>query len=276
MRKFSGIIIFTLLCIQVNAQHKLVKLWETGNLDIPESVLHDPKSGHLYVSIMGNSPDAKDSIGSISIMDTNGKMLNQDWVNGLNAPKGLAIYGDKLYIADLSDIVVVDIPKAKIEKRIPVEGALFLNDVTVSDKGVVYVSDSRTKRIHQLINQHVTVYLENIEGVNGLKAIGDQLFIAGGGKGMLKADKNKGLVKMASLPNGGDGIEPIGNGDFLYSSWAGYVYYVYANGKYELLLDTHLEKVNTADIGYDPVKRIVYIPTFFKKSVMAYRLEKNP
>jgi hypothetical protein len=51
------------------------------------------------------------------------------------------------------------------------------------------------------------------------------------------------------------------------------VYYVYADGGCELLLDTHLEKKNTADIGYDPVKKIVYIPTFFKKTVMAYQLK---
>ena len=142
----------------------------------------------------------------------------------------------------MTDIVVIDIPKAKVEHRIPVEGALFLNDVTVSDKGIVYVSDSRTKRIHQLANNKVSVYLENIDGVNGLKSVGDVLYIAGGGKGMLKADAKKNLTKMASLPQGGDGIEPIGNGDFIYSSWGGYVYYVYADGRHELLLDTHLRK----------------------------------
>jgi len=39
------------------------------------------------------------------------------------------------------------------------------------------------------------------------------------------------------------------------------------------LLDTSKEKKNTADIGYDPVKRIVYVPTFNAKTVVAYQLK---
>jgi hypothetical protein len=273
MKKFLGLSLLILLGLQVNAQQKLVKIWETDStINLPESVLHDAKAGVLYVSIMGNSSDAKDSIGGVGILGLDGKAINMDWVTGLNSPKGLAIHEDKLYVADVSDVVVINIPTGKVEQRIPVEGAIFLNDVTATNKGVVYVSDSRTKRIHQVVDNKISVYMENVEGVNGLKAIGDDLYIAGGGKNLLKADAKKNLVKIAGLPHGGDGIEPIGNGDFLFSSWGGYVYYVYADGKNELLLDTHLQKINTADIGYDPVKRIVYIPTFFKKSVMAYEL----
>ncbi len=275
MMKLLSLSVIMWVGLAASAQHKLVKIWETPNhINLPESVLHDAKSGQLYVSIMGNSADVKDSIGGIGRLDTDGKTIDLEWITGLNSPKGLAIYGDLMYIADLTDVVVVNIPQRKVIQRIPVEGAAFLNDVTVSDQGVVYISDSRTKRIHQLENNILTVYLENIEGVNGLKSIGNELFIAGGGKGIIKADAKKNLTKVASLPQGGDGIEPIGNGDFIYSSWAGYIYYVYADGRFELLLDTHLEKINTADIGYDPVKRIVYVPTFFKKSVMAYQLQK--
>jgi hypothetical protein len=39
------------------------------------------------------------------------------------------------------------------------------------------------------------------------------------------------------------------------------------------LLDTHVEKKNTADIGYDPVNKIVYVPTFNAKTVVAYKLK---
>jgi hypothetical protein len=40
----------------------------------------------------------------------------------------------------------------------------------------------------------------------------------------------------------------------------------------EQLLDTREKKVNSADIGYDPVNQIVYVPTFFKNNVVAYKL----
>lgn len=274
MNKYLSLVVVMLLGLGVNAQHKMEKIWETDSIiNLPESVLPDAKAGVLYVSIMGNSADAKDGIGGIGKLDMNGKVINLDWITGLNSPKGLAIHGNKLYVADVTDVIVIDIPKSKVELTIPIAGSAFLNDITVSDKGVVYVSDSRTKKIHQITNNKDVVYLENIEGVNGLKAVGNDLYIAGGGKNLLKANPKKEMIKVAGLPNGGDGIEPIGNGDFLFSSWSGYVYYVFANGTSELLLDTHLEKINTADIGYDPVKKIVYIPTFFKKSVMAYQLK---
>jgi len=72
---------------------------------------------------------------------------------------------------------------------------------------------------------------------------------------------------------GGDGIEPIGNGDYIISCWIGLIYYLDKDGKIEILLDTRDQKRNTADIGYDPKNKIVYVPTFFKNSVVAYKLK---
>jgi hypothetical protein len=105
-----------------------------------------------------------------------------------------------------------------------------------------------------------------------LKAVGDDLIIASG-KSFLKADAQKKIIPIAELSQGGDGIEPVSNGDYLVTSWSGYIFYVYADGRTETLLDTHLEKKNTADIGYDPVNKIVYVPTFNAKTVVAYKLK---
>ena len=45
-------------------------------------------------------------------------------------------------------------------------------------------------------------------------------------------------------------------------------------GNFETLFDSrHEQKKNTADIGYDPVKKIVYVPTFMGKTVAAYQLQ---
>ncbi|WP_256001951.1 ATP-binding protein [Pedobacter deserti] len=274
MKQYFCIPLFLFAAVCARAQHSVEKLWQTDTvINLPESVLPDTKAGVLYVSIMGNSATDIDSIGGIGKLDMNGQVVDLNWVKGLNSPKGMAIHAGKMFVADVTDLAVIDIAKAKVIQRIPVPGSAFLNDVTADAKGVVYVSDSRTRKIHRFINGTVETYMENIDGLNGLKAVGDLLYIAGGGKSLLKADVNKGMIKVAGLPQGGDGIEPIGNGDFLFSSWGGYLYYVYADGRSDLLLDTHLEKINIADIGYDPVKRVVYIPTFFKKTVMAYQLK---
>lgn len=75
------------------------------------------------------------------------------------------------------------------------------------------------------------------------------------------------------MPESIDGIEPVGNGDFIVTAWIGYIYYVSAGGNIETLPDTHLERKNTADIGYDPAKHIAYVPTFNAKTVVAYLLK---
>lgn len=273
MKKYFGMVLIMALSVSLKAQHRLEKIWETDSvINLPESVLPDVKAKVLYVSVMGNNPNDKDGIGGIAKVGLDGKIIDHDWITGLNSPKGLARIGNLMYVADLTDVVVVDIAKGKVTTKIPVDSAKFLNDITISDKGIVYVSDSRTKRVHRIEKNRPSLYLENINGVNGLKAIGEDLYVVGG-KTIWKAGPEKKLVRLAELPNGGDGLEPVGKGDFLFTSWSGYVYYVYADGKYDLLLDTHLEKKNTADLGYDPVKRILYIPTFYRKSVMAYQLK---
>jgi hypothetical protein len=117
-----------------------------------------------------------------------------------------------------------------------------------------------------------SLFLDNIKGANGLKADGSELIFAEG-KLLKKANAQKQVTKIAELPNGIDGIEPVGNGDFIVTAWQGYIYYVSANGNVETLLDTHEAKKNTADIGYDPVKKIVYVPSFNGKTVAAYSLK---
>lgn len=257
-----------------NAQtHKLEKNWETDSVvAIPESVLPDFSSKTLYVSLIDGGGWDVDGKGGVGKLSFDGKTYNGNWVSGLNAPKGLGMYKDKLYAADISEVVVIDMKNGKIEKKIGIDSANGLNDITVDNKGVVYVSDSRRAKIWRIENDVPSLLLDNIKGANGLKAIGNDLIFAEG-KLLQKANAQKQITKIAELPNGIDGIEPVGNGDFIVTAWQGYVYYVSANGNVETLLDTHEAKKNTADIGYDPVKKIVYVPSFNGKTVAAYFLK---
>lgn len=257
-----------------NAQtHSLLKLWETDTvIAIPESVLPDSKQTILYVSLINGGGWDADGKGGIGKLSPDGNTYDSNWVTGLNAPKGLGLYDKKLYAADISEVVVIDTKDGKINKKIAIENATGLNDITVDNKGIVYVSDSRKARIWRIENDIAALYIDSIKGVNGLKAIGDELYI-GAGKYFCKADKNKSITKIVELPQGIDGIEPAGNGDFIVTSWSGYIFYVHADGHYETLLDSHTEKMNTADIGYDPDKRIVYVPTFNAKKIVAYSLK---
>jgi hypothetical protein len=181
-------------------------------------------------------------------------------------------YGNRLFVADINEVAVIDIKKGAVEKKISIPGAEGLNDITVADNEAVYVSDSRTAKIWKIENDVPSVYLENVKGVNGLKAVKNDLYI-GAGKSFVKPDAQKKLNTLIELPQGIDGIEPVGNGDFILTAWAGYIFYAHADGKFETLLETHLQKKNSADIGYDPAKRIVYVPTFNGKAIVAYQLK---
>ena len=263
---------FVMTTLTASAQkHKLEKIWETDAIvAVPESVL--PEKNILYVSLIDGGAWDADGKGGVAKLSLNGKDYDSTWITGLNAPKGLGKFGNRLYVADISDVVVIDISKGKIEKKIQIEGASGLNDITVSNKGIVYVSDSKTSRIWRIQNDKPVLYLEDIKGANGLKAIGNDLIFAEG-KLLMKANAKKQVSKIAEVPQGIDGIEPVGNGDFIVSAWIGYIYYVYADGHFENLLDTHDQNKNTADIGFDPVKKIVYVPSFLGKTVAAYKLQ---
>lgn len=263
-----------LVSFQTTAQNSLEKLWETDpNLPVPESVLFDADAKVLYVSLIDGKGGEKDGKGGVALVNLDGTIKNANWITGLNAPKGLGKYKGKLYIADLDEVVVADIKTGKVEQKISIPSAKFLNDVTVDKSGTIYVSDSQTKSIFQVKNHVPSVYFESPERPNGLLALGNDLLILDSGK-LYKLDKNKKLTQLAEgMEKSTDGIEQVKPGEYIVSCWIGVVYYVTDKGQVKTLLDTRESSTNSADIGYDAKKKIVYIPTFAKNSVAAYQLK---
>jgi sugar lactone lactonase YvrE len=265
----------------VSNQPALEALWHTKDLRVPESVLWHQQQNNgktdtlLFVSEIDGQGSAADGVGGVALLNSDGTIRNKDWLRGLNAPKGLAVYQGKLYIADLTEVVIVDISSAKILQKIKAPDSVFLNDVTVDAKGVVYISDTRKNRIYKLEQNQISIWLDNVEAANGLKVVGEQLYIAAGDK-LLKLDltDNSKTIKQVAIgfAERADGLESVGNGDFIVSCWAGLVYYVSADGSIKELLDTRALKLNTADIGWDQATRTLYIPTFLGNSVQAYQL----
>jgi sugar lactone lactonase YvrE len=168
---------------------------------------------------------------------------------------------------------VVDIKKGAIEKLIPVEGAENLNDISVGSDGVVWVSDSKLNKIYKIENDRASVYLENLKGANGVLSRGKDFFIVDAG-GAYKVNDDKTLTKISDGMEGGtDGIENFSGDDFLVSCWQGALWYVHADGSKELLFDGKAQKTNTADIGFDPKTKIVYVPTFWRNSIIAFEVK---
>jgi sugar lactone lactonase YvrE len=264
------------LTTSLHAQSRqLVKKWETeATLKTPESVLYDAGARVLYVAnIDGKEPWRKDDAGSIGKVGLDGKVIAAEWVKGLQAPKGMALHNGKLWVADIDRMVVIDVAKGAIAETIPIEGAQQLNDVTADKAGTIYVSDMKALKIHALKNGKPSVFLEGgFKRPNGILAHGDDFYVLDSGS-LIKFGKNKQRTTVVEgLDPSTDGIEHVQGNEFIVSCWAGAVYHV-KGGEKQQLLDTREKKINSADIGYDAKNKVVYVPTFFINTVVAYELK---
>ena len=274
MKNISLLIISLLSIVVVHAQGpQLQQLWESKEkLPVPESVLYVPDTKELYVSLIDGEGNAKDGQGGIAVLNLDGSLKNATWITGLNAPKGMALHRGLLYIADITAVVVVDIITGNIIDEIEIEGSVFLNDVTTDSYGTVYVSDTRLNKIYRVKNGKYDVYMDNVNAANGLKHIGADLYVLAG-KELWRVNAQKEIAVVAKgLEQNGDGIEPVGNGDFLVTCWPGLIYHIKADGTLTKLLDVQ-GKMNTADLGFNPEQKVLYIPTFNSNSVVAYQLK---
>lgn len=253
-------------------QRQLTELWETKDLPTPESVLFSPSNNVLYVSLIDGDAMGKDGKGGVAILNMDGSIKAKDWITGMDAPKGLALYDDILYVADITSVSKIDMVTGNEIDKIEFPGAVMLNDVTIDNNGVVYVSDTRAGKIYQMRNNKPEVYLENTPSVNGLKFTNGNLYALVGPE-LWKIDKNKKSTIVAKgFELGGDGLEPLGKNEFLVTCWGGLVYHVKADGSFDKLMDVR-GKMNTADLGFHPQTNTVYIPTFNNNSVKAFKLK---
>lgn len=250
----------------------LEKIWETTGFKTPESVLYDSERDVIYVSNINGAPAEKNGTGFISILTPDGNIKNLEWITNLNAPKGMAIYDDKLYVSDISQLVEIDIEQRKIIKKYNAPDAVFLNDVSACKNGMIFVSDTRTAKIHCLKNGTFNVWLsgEPLENPNGLMAENGTLFI--GDKNIYKVDiQTKNIDMIIEDAGGVDGLVKNSAGEFVFSNWPGRIFINY-NGENIKLLDTTEEKLNTADLDFDPKHDLVIVPTFFDNRVVAYKI----
>jgi len=262
---------------QAQNSHKLTQLWESdASLKVPESVRFDAKRKVLYVSNIDGEPWAADGKGSIAKVGLDGKIIAAEWVTGLNCPKGLALSdnGKWLYAADAGGVVVIDVDAGKIKEKIAIPDGQQLNDL-VNDKGTLYVSDSKGKKVYVIKDSKPAVYLDEsvLKGPNGLLVHDGALYVLDD-NALNRVGKDKSLKVLASdMPGGVDGLENVKGDDFLVSVWSGAIWYLPAGGDKQLLFDGKAVKTSTADIGWDPAKNIVYVPTFFKNSIIAFKVE---
>ena len=180
----SGLLGLSMLALSaLPANAGATKVWEAKGFDGPESALFDADRNVLYISNVNGSPVEKDGNGYISKISPTGEVIAAKWATGLDAPKGLGLHGDRLYVSDINQLVEIDVESGQVLKRHTAPAAKFLNDVTVDDNGRVYVSDMLDNAVYLLDGQTLSLWLQDeaLTSPNGLHVEGDRLLIAAWG-----------------------------------------------------------------------------------------------
>ena len=282
-------LLFILLPVLASAESPiLVPAWQSqATFEHPESVVYDSQHDLLFVSNVNGAPNEVDGNGYISQLSVDGKLIEQHWLTGLDAPKGLTIVGDTLYVADINQLVAIDIKHKKISKRYPVSDAKFLNDVVADTAGNVYVSDMLTNTIHRLTQGKFEVWLHDdaLEYPNGLLIKGDNLIVASWGvmtdgfvtdiAGHLKtidiaSKKIQSLGDKTPVGNL-DGLESDGEGNYFVTDWmVGKLLHIEPNGISKTLISL---EPGSADLTVLAQQKLVIIPIMLSNNIVAYRIK---
>jgi sugar lactone lactonase YvrE len=266
-----------------------------AGLATPESVLHDVERDVYYVSNINGSPLEADDNGYITKLGADGKVLVEKLIDGaaknvkLNAPKGMALVGEVLYVNDLDHVRMFDAETGKPKGQILIKGATFLNDLVAGEDGTVYTSDSGFKagangfepsgtdavyKIGKDKKPQKLIGKPELGGPNGLALVGGALVVATFGSGELYTvalDGTQGTP--LKVPSGQlDGVVALADGRLIVSSWGSKSLLA---GKLGEPLVPVVENVESpADFGYDAGRNRVLVPLFNANKVVAYDLPK--
>jgi DNA-binding beta-propeller fold protein YncE len=275
MLLFVAFIFLKSVSQEIYISDKLEKIWETSKeLKTPESVLYDRQNKILYVSNINGKPLDKNNNGFISKLSTDGKITQLKWVDKLNAPKGMGILNNSLFVTDIDEVVEINLKTGKINKKYKVEGAKFLNDITVAPSGEIFISDMGNQAIHSIKNGELTLWLraDELANVNGLWAERNAL-LAGVPDRVVSIDfVEKKISDFITKTGDIDGLVSTGK-EYIISDWHGTVHLVAPGKEKEKLLDTKAAGINAADIEFDIDQKRLYVPTFSDDRVVCYRLK---
>jgi len=232
------------------------KVGETSNFEGPESVRYDPDQDVWFVSNINGHPAAKDNNGYISRLKADGTPDTLKFIAAgrkavtLHAPKGMAIVGDTLWVADINAVRAFNKRTGAPLTAVRVRGAKFLNDVAAGPDGVLYLTDTGLipdpktmlkhvgpDRVYKVAGGRATVALESakLAGPNGIawdSSDNEFVIVSFGGPSIFawKPD-SKELRPLGTGPGEQDGVEVLSDGKLLVTSWTDSSLFVLDNGR---------------------------------------------
>ncbi len=261
-----------------------------AGLQMPKSALWDADQDVYFVSNISGDPATPNKNGFVSKIGPDGKVIALKFVDGskkgseLNAPKGLAIIGDTLYVADLNVVRKFDRKSGKAKGVVKIAKSVFLNALSASPDGrTLYVSDSAVAveagkftgtgddAIYAIdVKKGSAVALIKDQALlrpSGLFADDDGVWIVTlGGNLLFHVNQQGGTGPATKLPKGGlDGIVRLSDDAFLISSWEGSaIYRGLAGGEFKEVIS---EIPSPAGLGLDTKRNVLLIPIFQKSAV---------
>lgn len=267
----------------------------------PESCLYDEANDVYLVSNIEGKPLAKDDNGFIlKVSPEDG--TRSKWISGdqtgvtLHAPKGMAISGDVLWVADIDMLRKFDRNSGAPMGDVEIPGATFLNDVSAGPDGNIYCTDSGldenfaptgTDAIWKVtLSGKVTPVAKGKELAqpNGLSAQKSGIYVVSWLDGsfyevdyrgirtpLAKAPQVQldGLVRVEMETTGADGQKSKTPAWFA-TSWAGKTVYRFGLTGAPVAMPLRLEQ--PADLGYDRKRNCLVIPLFGENRVHVERL----
>jgi sugar lactone lactonase YvrE len=201
-------------------------------LQAPEAARFDPELGVYFVANINGDPSAKDGNGYISRVTREGKVDSLKFIAAgrggvkLNGPKGLAIKGDTLWVADIDAARAFDKRSGKPVATVDLAGkAKFLNDAAVGPDGAIYFTDTGANVVYRVADGKATVVVEFADkpGPNGITwdSAGSRFLIVpfGGTSIYSWAQGDSAPAVIAQGPGKMDGIEAVGDGRFVVTTW---------------------------------------------------------
>jgi sugar lactone lactonase YvrE len=246
-------------------------------LEAPEAARFDPELGVYFVANIKGDPSGKDGNGYISRITRDGQVDSLKFIAGgrggatLNAPKGMAIAGDTLWVADIDAARAFDKRSGKPIATVSMaKEAKFLNDAAVGPDGAIYFTDTGTNRVFRVADGKAAVALDfkGLQGPNGIawdSAASKFVIVPFQGKTIYRwAPGDSVPTVVVEGPGQTDGIEPLGSGRFVVSTWADSSLFVLEDDKITRLVGG---LPSAADIAFDAENGRIAVPLLMENRV---------
>jgi hypothetical protein len=269
---------------------------ETPNLQGPESARYDRDLDIWFVSNVNGDPGKADNNGYISRLRPDGTPYTLKFIEGgkkgvtLNAPKGLAISGDTLWVADINYARAFNKRTGAAIANVNISGrAKFLNGAAVGPDGSIYMTDTGVifgssgevshpgpDQVFRITKAGATPALTSprLQGPNGITWDSRQnrfVIVSFLGKGIFGwKPGSKEIDSLGAGPGQQDGVAVLSDGRILATSWTDSSLFVLDQGKTKRVASGIY---SPADIDVDPKDSRVAVPQLMANKVQFLEIQ---